>query len=214
MLALTGNGWDDTREHCQEELIVEFMEIVEKNRSYRRFDQTRSLSKNTLLDLVDLARKTPSAGNRQLLRYVISCSPDINSRIFETLGWAASLPDWPGPEEGERPAGYVVIVTQGECWDWVRVDLGIAAQTILLGAAARRLGGCMFGNVRKKELGSVLELEDSQTIQLVIALGEPVEEVVLEEAVEGESLTYYRTGDRVHHVPKRKLEDLAIRIYD
>jgi len=193
---------------------MDFRETVESNRSYRRFNQSRSLDKKILLDLVDLARKTPSAGNRQLLRYVISCSPDTNSRIFETLGWAASLPDWPGPEEGERPTGYIVILTDADSWDWARVDLGIAAQTILLGAAAQGLGGCMFGNVRRKELKNILELEESLTVQLVIALGEPVEEVVLEDAGEGESLTYYRSEDRVHHVPKRKLEDLVVRIYD
>jgi nitroreductase len=198
----------------EEELTVEFKEIVEKNRSYRRFDQSRRLDKKTLLDLVDLARTTPSAGNRQLLRYVISCSPEINSRIFETLGWAASLPDWPGPEEGERPAGYIVIVADEDSWDWARVDLGIAAQTILLGAAARGLGGCMLGNVRKERLKGILELEESLAIQLVIALGKPVEEVVLEEVGEGESITYYRSEDRVHHVPKRKLADLVIRICD
>jgi nitroreductase len=193
---------------------MDFRETVERNRSYRRFNQSRRLDKKTILDLVALARKTPSAGNRQLLRYVISCSPETNSRIFETLGWAASLPDWPGPEEGERPSGYIVIVTEGDSWDWARVDLGIAAQTILLGAAGQGLGGCMLGNVRKKELKDILELEESLEIRLVIALGEPVEVVVLEDAGEGQSLTYYRSEDRVHHVPKRKLEDLVIRIYD
>ena len=193
---------------------MDFREIVEKNRSYRRFDGNRRLDRTVLLELVDLARKTPSAGNRQLLRYVISCSPEINNRIFGTLGWAASLPDWPGPQEAERPTGYVVIATDGESWDWARVDVGIAAQTILLGAAARGLGGCMLGNVRKEQLKHILELEDNLAIHLVIALGEPVERVVLEEAAEGESITYYRTADRVHHVPKRKLTDLVIRIYD
>jgi len=193
---------------------MEFREIVENNRSYRRFDQKRRLDKTELLELADLARKTPSAGNRQLLRYVISCSPEINSRIFETLGWAASLPDWPGPQEAERPSGYIVIVTEGDSWDWARVDLGIAAQTIFLGAAAQGLGGCMLGNVRKEQLREILELEDNLAIQLVIALGKPVEEVVLEKAGRGDSLTYYRTEDRVHHVPKRKLTDLVIRIYD
>jgi nitroreductase len=193
---------------------MDFRETVQRNRSYRRFNQSRRLDRKILLDLVDLARKTPSAGNRQLLRYVISCSPEMNSRIFETLGWAASLPDWPGPEEGERPTGYIVIATQEESWEWTPVDLGIAAQTILLGAAAQGLGGCMFGNVRKEKLREILELEGIPAIQLVIALGEPVEEVVLEDAGEGESLTYYRTEDRVHHVPKRRLEDLVIRIYD
>lgn len=193
---------------------MEFKKIVEKNRSYRRFDQNRRLDKTILLELVDLARKTPSAGNRQLLRYVISCSPETNSRIFGTLGWAASLPDWPGPEEGERPSGYIVVVTDGDSWDWARVDLGIAAQTILLGAAAQGLGGCMLGNVRKQQLKEILELEEGQVIQLVIALGKPVEEVVLEEVDEGESITYYRSEDRVHHVPKRKLKDLVVRICD
>jgi nitroreductase len=193
---------------------MDFSKIVERNRSYRRFDQSRSLTKKTLLDLVDLARKTPSAGNRQLMRYAISCSPETNSRIFGTLGWAASLPDWPGPEEGERPSGYIVIVTDRDSWDWARVDLGIAAQTILLGASAQGLGGCMLGNVRKNQLEDILGLEENLTVQLVIALGEPVEEVVLEDAAEGESTTYYRTEDRVHHVPKRKLEDLLIGVYD
>jgi len=193
---------------------MDFKKIVETNRSYRRFDQNRGLDETTLLELVDLARQTPSAGNRQLLRYVLSCSPEINSRIFETLGWAASLPDWPGPEEGERPTGYIVVVTDVDSWDWVRVDLGIAAQTILLAAAARGLGGCMFGTMRKEQLREILKLEERLKIELVIALGKPVEEVVLEEVVEGQSITYYRSADRVHHVPKRKLTDLVIRIYD
>ena len=193
---------------------MEFEEIVRNNRSYRRFDQNRELKNNTLLELVDLARKVPSAGNRQLLRYVIACSPETNRRIFETLGWAASFPDWPGPEQGERPTGYIVIVTEKEAWDWARVDLGIAAQTILLGAAARGLGGCMIGNVRKERLKEILRLEAGVEIQLVIALGRPVERVVLEEAGRGDSLTYYRTEDRVHHVPKLKLEDLVLKAPD
>jgi len=193
---------------------VEFKEIVVKNRSYRRFDQSHSLTQEMLLKLVDLARSTPSAGNRQLLRYVISRSPEINGKVFDTLGWAASLPDWPGPEEGERPTGYIVIVTDRSSWDWVRVDLGISAQTILLGAAAEGLGGCMLGNVRKEQLKQVLGLGDDLEIVLVIALGKPVEEVVLEDVGSEESLTYYRTEDRVHHVPKRRVKDLILQVYD
>jgi len=195
------------------EMIVEFKEIVVKNRSYRRFDQSHSLDQEVLLELVELARSTPSAGNRQLLRYLISCSPEINSQVFDTLGWAASLPDWPGPEEGERPTGYIVIVTDTASWDWVRVDLGISAQTILLGAAAKGLGGCMLGNIRKEQLKGILGMEDNLEILLVIAVGKPVEKVVLEEVSAEESLTYYRTEDRVHHVPKRRVKDLILQVY-
>ena len=191
---------------------MEFKQIVVKNRSYRRFDQSHFLTRETLTELVDLARITSSAGNRQPLRYVASCAPEINSRIFENLGWAASLPDWPGPEEGERPSGYIVIVAAKASWDWTRVDLGIAAQTILLGAAARGLGGCMLGNVRKEQVKRILGLADDLEILLVIAVGKPVERVVLEEVGQEESTTYYRTEDRVHHVPKRRLQDVILQV--
>ena len=162
---------------------------------------------------MDLARKIPSAGNRQLLRYVLCCSPEVTSKIFETLGWAGSLPDWPGPEAGERPTAYIVIVTDQFSWDWIRVDLGIAAQTVLLGAVAKGLGGCMLGNVRKETLRQVIGLNEGLEILLVIALGKPIEEVVLEDVSEGEATTYYRSDDKVHHVPKRRLEDLVLRVH-
>ena len=142
---------------------MDYREIVLNNRSYRRFDGSHNISKQTLLDLVDLARNTPSAGNRQLLRYVISGSPEYNEKIFETVAWAASLPDWPGPEEGERPMGYIVITGEKTGWDWLRVDLGIAAQTILLGASALGLGGCMLGSIRKQQLARILNLNDAIT---------------------------------------------------
>jgi nitroreductase len=196
------------------DITKDFKEIVEKNRTYRRFDQHHALSRELMTELVDLARCTSSAGNKQLIRYVISCSSETNAKIFATLGWASSLPDWPGPVEGERPAGYIVLVTGKDNWDWVRVDMGIAAQTILLGATVRGLGGCMLGNVRKAPLKGILGLGEDQEILLVIALGKPVEEVVLEEAEEGQSLTYYRTEDRVHHVPKLKLGNLILKVFD
>ncbi len=192
---------------------MDYREIVLNNRSYRRFDGRHNLSKQTLLDLVDLARNTPSAGNRQLLRYVVSGSPEYNDKIFETVAWAASLPDWPGPEAGERPTGYIVITGEKTSWDWLRVDLGIAAQTILLAASALGLGGCMLGNIRKEQLARILDLNDELEILLVIALGKPAEQVELEDVAVGTSLTYYRTEDKVHHVPKLRLEDLVLESY-
>lgn len=193
---------------------MEFKELVIKNRSYRRFDQNHSLDKDLLLELVDHARCTPSAKNRQLLRYVVTCSSEINGKIFTTLGWANSIPDWPGPEEGERPTGYIIIAAKKSSWDWVKADLGISAQTILLASAAKGLGGCMLASLRKNRLQRILELEEDLEILLVIALGKPVETVVLEDVGNEASLTYFRTEDRVHHVPKLELEDLVLRVYD
>lgn len=184
-------------------------DLILKTRSYRRFEEQTPIPIETLTELVDTARLTGSAGNKQPLRYLISTDPKMNERIFPTLAWAGALPDWPGPGEGERPTAYVVIAgDRNSWWDWSMVDLGVVAQTMLLGAAVHGLGGCMIGSFKRTELAEVLDLPESLELRLVLALGKPVEEVVLEEVTPGTSLAYYRTPDRVHHVPKLRLEDV------
>ena len=193
---------------------MSFKDLVLRNRSYRRFDEAHSLDRETLVDLVDCARQVPSGSNLQALRYIVSCAPEMNSNIFATLAWAAYLPEWPGPEPGERPTGYIVIVTPEPLGDITRVDLGIAAQTIVLGAAARGLGGCMFANIKRTALRKLLSLPENMAIPLVIALGKPVEKVVLEEVGGDGSIRYYRTADGEHHVPKRSLEEVLLQVHD
>ena len=78
-------------------------DLVIKNRSYRRFYQDVPVSLETLRELVDLARLSPSGRNAQPLRYILCNEPEKNALIFKHLAWAGSLKDWPGPVEGERP---------------------------------------------------------------------------------------------------------------
>ena len=188
---------------------MDLRQMVLANRSYRRFDAAHRIDMAVLEELVALARCTPSAGNCQPLKYVLCTSPECAARIFDTLAWAAYLADWPGPEPSERPTAYLVvlrdttIVSRGP-----EVDLGIAAQTILLGAAERGLGGCMVMNVRKDDLSRTLALPEHLAIVLVIALGRPVETVVLEDCPPGGSIRYYRDAGRTHHVPKRTVAEL------
>jgi nitroreductase len=189
---------------------MEFDELVRTNRSYRRFNERRPLDAETLIGLVGLARNTPSAMNRQPLKYVVSCGARSNAKVFDTLAWAGSLKDWDGPEPGERPTGYIVVLVDKELNPSAATDIGIAAQTILLGAVDRGLGGCMLGAIRRPALREALSLPDHLEIGLVIALGEPVERVVLEDAAPGGSTTYYRDPDSTHHVPKRTLTEIII----
>lgn len=185
-------------------------ELVLKNRSYRRFYEECRVSIETLRELVDLARLSSSGANLQSLKYVLSIDATQNARIFTTLGWAAYLKEWPGPEEGERPSAYIVMLFDhklaGTCF-W---DHGIAAQSILLGAVERGLGGCMFGNVDRDELRLTLELEERYEIMMVIALGKPKEEVRLVPIGPDGDIRYYRDTAGVHYVPKRSLDDIIL----
>ncbi len=187
-----------------------FRDLVIRNRSYRRFDESRAIPRETLLELVDLARQTASAANKQPLRYILSCYPDRNAIIFENLAWAGYLPDWPGPGPGERPTGYIVMLGDKQVASEVAYDHGIAAQTILLGAAEKGLGGCMIASVSRVNLRKTLAIPERYEILLVIALGTPVETVVMDPVSPDGDIRYWRDENCVHHVPKRRLEDIVL----
>ena len=187
-----------------------FEELVVKARSFRRFAQRRRISRETLLELVNLARRVPSGGNRQPLRYMLIHEATDCARMFRHLHWAAALKDWGGPKEGERPVAYIVILTDIEITRAPDCDAGIAAQTIQLGATDRGLGACMLGAIERPKIRVEFKIPERYEIVLVLALGTPAEEVVLEDAASGDAVTYYRDAEDVHHVPKRPLGDIVM----
>lgn len=185
-------------------------DLVKRNRSYRRFYEDQEISRETLLQLIDLARLSPSGANRQTLRYYLSNTKETNDKIFPHVGWAAYLKDWPGPAEGERPAAYIVIVQDEQQKVIGGPAYGIAAQSMLLGAAELGLGGCMIGNLQRAGLRAALHIPESLEIVLVIALGKPKECVVIDEIEADGDIKYWRDENQVHHVPKLKLQDIIM----
>ena len=191
---------------------MDFESLIVRNRSYRRFDQSRPIERETLRRLVDVARRTPSAANRQPLKYVLLSHADTCARLFPYLGWAAALKDWPGPAEGERPTAYIIILCDTQISKNPGCDHGIAAQSILLAAVEKGLGGCMIGTVQRDGVRKEFGIPERYEILLVVALGVPAEKCVLEEAKPGASINYYRTPDGVHHVPKRPLDEVILEL--
>ncbi len=187
-------------------------ELVLKNRSYRRFKQEESISTETLYDLIELARHCASAANLQPLKYIISNTPERNERIFPATSWAGYLEDWNGPEDGERPSAYIIILGDTTISKNFFCDHGIAAQTILLGAVEKGLGGCMIGSIDRDLLRRNFLIDERYEILLVLALGKPAEKIVLEDVGPEESIKYYRDAEGVHHVPKRRLKDIILEI--
>ncbi len=186
-------------------------ELVKKNRSYRRFNESARISDRELISLVDLARHSASGTNRQPLKYLLYNSESDCKRIFPFTKWAGYLKDWDGPKEGERPSAYIIILGDKSVADNYFVDHGIAAQSILLGATEKGYGGCMIASVDRKGLINEIGLPDHLEILLIVALGIPVEKVVIED-IRDNDFKYWRDQDNVHHVPKRTLEELIIKL--
>jgi len=185
-------------------------ELVMKNRSYRRFDQAAGVSRETLVELIDLARLSATAANMQPLKFLLSADASRNALIFPHLAWAAYLKDWAGPAEGERPAAYIIVLGDKNIKQSFGCDHGIAAQSMLLGAVEKGLGGCIIASIRRPELCRALSIPDHLEVLLAIALGRPKERVVIETVGPEGDIKYWRDADGTHHVPKRSLDELIV----
>eukprot|EP01029_Cantina_marsupialis_P029206 TRINITY_DN779942_c0_g1_i1.p2 TRINITY_DN779942_c0_g1~~TRINITY_DN779942_c0_g1_i1.p2 ORF type:complete len:193 (+),score=50.79 TRINITY_DN779942_c0_g1_i1:193-771(+) len=184
-------------------------ELVKRNRSYRRFFEEEKISLDLIREWIDLARLGASGRNGQTLKYQIVLSEDKCEDVFSNLAWAGYLSDWAGPVKGERPSAYVIMLNDEKLGKNYFSDDGIAVQNLLLGAVEEGFGGCILRAFKEKELREILQIpEDFKMIQ-VVALGKPKEEVIIEE-MKNDDIKYWRDENQVHHVPKRKLDDLIV----
>ena len=186
-------------------------DLIFKTRSYRRFDESQRIGSKTIESLIDLARLSSSGANRQPLKYLIYNAPEDCERVFPSIAWAGYLEEWPGPEKGERPSGYIIILGDKSITEVFGVDHGIAAQSIMLGATEAGLGGCIIASIKREELRGELKIPDKFDILLILALGKPVEKIIIDE-IKGGDVKYWRDSEKNHHVPKRKLNELIIKL--
>ena len=186
------------------------IDLIERTRSFRRFEQDKAIDLNLLKELVNLARLGGSARNCQPWQYAIITEAVDCQKIFPYLGWAGYLSDWKGPESGERPSAYILCLLNR---NWLKgsdkeaqFDLGVATQNLLLGAMEKGIGGCRIGAFSPK-LADIFKLEQHQELSLVVALGYPAEQVVIETSSDGD-IKYWRDENELHHVPKRELSEI------
>jgi len=185
-------------------------QLIEKTRTFRRFDEKYSIDTDTLVSLVDLARLSASGANRQPLKYILVNDPVQRAAVYACLAWAGYLTTWEGPDPGERPSAYIIILGDKEISDSFGIDHGIASQSIMLGATEKGLGGCIIASVKKEKLRAAMGISNGYEVLLVLALGKPVENVVLE-TIQNNDVKYWRDDAHVHHVPKRTLDEIILR---
>ena len=188
-------------------------DLILKNRSYRRFDESVEIPVEKIRAWIELARFSASGRNMQPLKYVICTHKNVRKKIFPNLGWAGYLSGWIGPEEGERPTAYIAVLADKLLAQNYYCDDGIAMQSILLGAVEDGFGGCMIGSVNKGKVSKILNLPDNLELLWIIALGKPIETCKLVEAVNGE-IKYWRNEQEIHYIPKRPLNEIIWKIIE
>lgn len=190
-----------------------FLDLVKQARSHRGFRQDRKVTRQELEHLVECARFTPAARNDQVLKYYLAEEPETVAAIQPLTKWAGALAELHLPRKGAEPVAYIVICLDGSLAENpapYQRDVGIVAQTMLLAAAEMGLNGCMIGSFAAGELREKLGLPEAIKPQLLLALGEGTDRIVMTDVGEDGSTTYYRDAEDTHYVPKRTLEQLIL----
>lgn len=190
-----------------------FLDLVKQARSHRGFRQDRKVTRQELEHLVECARFTPAARNDQVLKYYLAEKTETVAAIQPLTKWAGALAELHLPRKGAEPVAYIVICLDGSLAENsapYQRDVGIVAQTMLLAAAEMGLNGCMIGSFAAGELREKLGLPETIKPQLLLALGEGTDRIVMTDVGEDGSTTYYRDAEDTHYVPKRTLEQLIL----
>lgn len=157
--------------------------------------------------MLSLVRYCASGRNAQPLRYLVVTDKNNCDKVFQNIKWAGFLTDWDGPKKGERPTAYIIQLLDTRIVKDCLCDDGLHLQTITMAAVDKGLGACIFKSFNNGNLRIIFELPEYMQILYVVAIGKPIEEVVITDQ-QGEDYKYWRDNNGTHYVPKRSVDEL------
>ena len=188
--------------------------LLEWRRSYRKFDETRLISKNDIDEILNSIKFASCANNRQYLRFISVENKDKVLEIFDNTKWAASLPNNIGrPKEGERPVYFIAILSdEDKKLRFNGIDEGLVISNLTLTAAEKGIGSCIIGSVNDKKIREILNYDNNYSCEVVIAFGYPKVKSTIKKINLEEDQSYYLDEDGNYLVPKYKINDIVRRI--
>ena len=181
--------------------------LLLRNRSVRGYDPRFVVREEQLRRIIAVCTRIPSARNQQVLRFR-PVPADEAHKVLPHIRMGGALPELHLPTPGSEPNAYILICATVPEDRWVSIDLGIAAQSMLLQATEIGLNGLCIGAFDRAALREAFGLPSDPL--LVLAIGRSAERIELVEIGAEEPHAYYRNGG-THYVPKVRVEDLIIK---
>ena len=183
-------------------------EKIIKKRTIRLFKQD-PVDYKILEKCVDAARSSSSARNAQPLEYIIIDSKEILEKLIPLINFGGEITQNKKAKKGFEPTALIIIIVKKQAEEYAKYDVGIAAQNISLVAYENNIGCCMMGSIDNKAIQKILNIPDNYTVDLVISMGHPAEQPILEET--DKEPEYFRDEKGILHIPKRKLKHVLHR---
>jgi nitroreductase len=189
-------------------------DAIRSRRSIRSFAQT-PVPRESLERMLEAARLSPTAGNRQPLRFLAVRAPALCREIFPQTRWAGLLPKPLGkPQPGREPTAYFVLLVDRAIApepEKARVDVGAAGMSVILQAQSEGIASCWLGAINRSGLAQTLGIDlDAFAIDSIIALGYPdMRAYAVDMAPGAEDIAYFIDDDGGFAVPKRNAETVC-----
>lgn len=152
-----------------------FHALAQDRRSCRNY-LPQPVDRSLLLAILDAARLSPSAVNRQPVRYIVldaEADPEVRDIILKVYNrpWIATAPVY-----------IVAVGMHNQAWhrpcdgkDHADIDVAIAVEHICLTASALGLGSCWVCNFEASELHRLLQLGSDEEPVAIIPVGYPAD---------------------------------------
>ena len=189
---------------------MEFCDILAKRRTVRLFQQ-KKVEKEKIISLLNAARLSSCAMNKQILRYAAVSEKNMLKRIFDGTAWAAKVQPRRTPVWGETAPDWFIVV-YGEVEKnaaFAKFDVGAAVMSMEFQAQELGLGCCWLGSFQHDEVKDLLKLDDSRIVYAVVAVGYPAEEPQYKNINANENQSYYLDENNRLTVPKYTVEALT-----
>jgi len=175
--------------------MAELRDIIQRRHMVRDF-AARHVPDALIVELVDLARRAPSAGNTQAVKFVLLNEPTLVDRYWNTTMNAEKRSDFRWQGLLKAPA-LILLTTEPEAYlrrysepdkrrtgrgsgvgrwpvPYWWVDAGAVAQNLLLLCSEAGLGACLFGPFdHEPALIEEFDLDPLSRIVATIATGYP-----------------------------------------
>lgn len=182
--------------------------LLKKNRSYRGYDPAYKVSAAALEQIVAVNALLPSAKNQQALRFKLVTEDTGADKVLENIKLGGMLPELHLPFPGTEPKAFIIVCATAPESKMLHVDVGIAAQSMLLKAVDMGYNGLIIGAFNAKKIEEAFALPYPPV--LILAIGKGNEKIELKEISAEDSHAYWRENG-VHYVPKVRWEELIIR---
>ena len=157
---------------------MNFLDLVSSRQSVRAFDPQRSVEKDKLERILEIARLAPSACNAQPWSFVLVDDPELKNKIADATSSRVL-----GMNHFTKQAPVHLLLVEEKVnissgiggWikkkDYAQMDLGIVAAHIVLAAQAEGLGTCIVGWFDEDKVKDLLGIPASKRVWLDIVIG-------------------------------------------